>query len=111
MLPTSLAESVGSLLRAKVTTRASARPLPNRVGLVFEKVALQPVSLLGQSVDGTLPPLSFNLPRINAQQLLSQFTEDVGYFDVTYLDDEMLIIRQNAPGGLFALARVDDASP
>jgi len=37
--------------------------------------------------------------------------EDVGFFDVTFLDEELVVIRQNAPGGLFVLARVDDASP
>ena len=30
------------------------------------------------------------------------------YFDVTYLDDDLLIIKQNLPGGYFVLTKVDD---
>lgn len=93
----------GSLLRAKVQTRASKRTDPMRVGLDFESVKLSPVELLGQDV-GSLPPLGFDLPKLTG-------TDDVGFFDVTFLDDEMLIIRQNQPGGLFVLVKVDDTDP
>ena len=34
-----------------------------------------------------------------------------GYFDVEYLDDELLVIKQQAPGGLFALVKVDSCDP
>jgi len=107
LLPPSMA--MGSLVRAKVTTRASFRlNKPNRVGLVFEKVALQPVEILGQSVD--LPPLGFDLPQIAS--IVGMTGDDgPGYFDVTFLDEEMLIIRQNAPGGLFVLTKVPDNDP
>jgi len=40
--------------------------------------------------------------------------EDVdapGYFDVEYLDEELLIIRQQVPGGVFALVKVDSCEP
>ena len=94
----------GSLLRAKVQTRASKRTDPMRIGLDFESVKLSPVELLGQDV-GSLPPLGFDLPK------LSELQDDVGFFDVTFLDDEMLIIRQNQPGGLFVLAKVEDTDP
>lgn len=104
LLPPALLQS--SLLRAKVGTRASPRAnKPMRVGLDFEKVSLQPVELLGQSVDSVLPPFGFDLPK------LFELPDDVGYFDVTYLDSELLIIQQNAPGGLFVLARVDNIDP
>jgi hypothetical protein len=94
----------GSLLRAKVQTRASKRTDPMRIGLDFESVKLSPVELLGQDV-ASLPPLGFDLPK------LTELPDDVGFFDVTFLDDEMLIIRQNQPGGLFVLAKVDDTDP
>jgi hypothetical protein len=94
----------GSLLRATVQTRASKRSDPMRIGLDFESVKLSPVELLGQDV-GSLPPLGFNLPK------LMEMPDDVGFFDVTFLDDEMLIIRQNQPGGLFVLAKVEDTDP
>jgi hypothetical protein len=45
------------------------------------------------------------LPRISLPE------DGPGYFDTTYLDEEMLIIRQNAPGGLFVLAKVPDNDP
>jgi len=103
LFPTTMLPS--TLLRAKVTTRAcepdNAARHPNRVGLVFERVAVQPLQLLGQDVGG-LPPLAVDLPR-----LPDSWTAASGYFDVTYLDHELLVIRQNAPGGLFALLRVD----
>eukprot|EP00555_Chaetoceros_dichaeta_P007613 CAMPEP_0198253686 /NCGR_PEP_ID=MMETSP1447-20131203/4088_1 /TAXON_ID=420782 /ORGANISM="Chaetoceros dichaeta, Strain CCMP1751" /LENGTH=274 /DNA_ID=CAMNT_0043939463 /DNA_START=55 /DNA_END=879 /DNA_ORIENTATION=- len=103
LFPPNLAPS--SLLRAEVQTRSSPRAdYPMRVGLDFEAVSLKPVEFLGQDA-GFLPPLGFDLPRV------FELPDDVGYFDVTFLDDELVIIKQNAPGGLFVLARVDDASP
>lgn len=95
---------LGSVLRAKVTTRAYRRKEQvgdsNKIGLEFQKVALEPVELLGNDV-GFLPPLGFDLPK----------TPFEGYFDVSFLDEELLIIRQNAPGGLFVLAKVDNFDP
>lgn len=110
-----------SVLRAEVTTRASSRiSKPMRVGLIFESVKLVPVELLGNTaVADFLPPLSFDLPRLPDQLVQSLSSaiastggdSDVGFFDVTYLDDELLIIRQNAPGGLFVLTKVDSNDP
>jgi hypothetical protein len=78
-----------SLLRAKVQTRANMRQgKPNRVGLVFESVQVAPMQIFG-------------MPGTTDQ------ADSPGFFDVTYLDDNLLIIRQNAPGGLFALVKVD----
>ena len=113
-----------SLLRAEVATRASSRKGDtNRVGLVFEGLKLQPIELLGQRVDN-LPPLSIDLTW--QQKLFDQFaplipglggtdsdaddTDKPGYFDVDYLDDELLIIRQQG-GGIFALTKVDNYDP
>jgi len=94
-----------SLLRAKVKTKASSRVgSPMRVGLDFQAVSLNPEEFLGQSAR-SLPPLGFDLPN------LFELPDDVGYFDVSYLDDEMLIIRQNAPGGLFVLVESETAEP
>ena len=115
-----------SLLRAEVTTRASSRRgSANRVGLFFEGVKLQPIELLGQKVDN-LPPLSVDLTWQQGlidqvatfvpglENFSSEGKDDVdapGYFDVEYLDDELLIIRQQAPGGRFALVKVDNYDP
>jgi hypothetical protein len=33
----------------------------------------------------------------------------LGYFDVVYLDDDLLVIKQNQPGGMFISSRVRDA--
>lgn len=119
------------MLRAEVTTRASSRrDYPNRVGLVFEGIKLQPIELLGKKVTN-LPPLQvdFTWPRSLLEQLVSLVpgldnylglsdttggtnnANAQGYFDVMYLDDELLIIRQQAPGGLFALVKVDNCNP
>lgn len=115
-----------SLLRAEVTTRASSRRgSTNRVGLVFEGVKLQPIEFLGQKVDN-LPPLSVDLTWQQGlidqvatfvpglENFSSEGKDDVdapGYFDVEYLDDELLIIRQQAPGGRFVLVKVDNYDP
>jgi len=105
LLPPSLVPS--SLVRAKVKTRASSRPgYPNRVGLFFEAVNLQPVEFLGMDASN-LTPFAANLPKIPG----ADNDSGPGYFDVSYLDDELLIIRQNAPGGLFALVKVDNSDP
>lgn len=96
-----------SLLRAKVQTKASPRQnKPNRVGLLFEKVQVQPLQILGVDVN-MVPPLGFNLPKLPG----TDNGDSPGYFDVTYLDHELLVIRQNAPGGLFALVRVNSIDP
>ncbi|GAX10190.1 hypothetical protein FisN_3Lh385 [Fistulifera solaris] len=93
-----------TVLRANVQTRAAIRPEnSNRVGLVFEKVNLQPLQLFGQSID-VFPPLGLDLPKLPGT---TEASSGPGYFDVTYLDTDLLIIRQNAPGGLFALIKVD----
>uniref|UniRef100_A0A6S8UE30 Plastid lipid-associated protein/fibrillin conserved domain-containing protein n=1 Tax=Ditylum brightwellii TaxID=49249 RepID=A0A6S8UE30_9STRA len=99
-----------TLVRAEVTTRASLRSnMPMRVGLTFESVKLKPVEIFGFSTMNTLPPLSFDLPRIPIPGGDSESSP--GYFDVAYLDDEMLVIRQNAPGGYFALIKVPSYNP
>jgi hypothetical protein len=93
-------------LRALVTTQPNpnynkrdSSPNP-RIGLTFQRVELQPLEVFGW--DGrSLPPLSWNLPKLPG-------TDSTGYFDVTFLDEDLLIIRQNAPGGRFVLLRVDD---
>ena len=102
---TLVGDQLGSLLRAKVTTRAyrgkdDKAVNSNRIGLDFESVALEPVEFLGSDV-GFLPPLGFDLPR----------TPFEGFFEVTFLDDELLVVRQNAPGGIFVLAKVENFDP
>ncbi len=102
LFPPSIVPS--TLIRANVQTRAAIRPEnSNRVGLLFEKVNFQPLQLLGQSID-VFPPLGLDLPRLPGA---TDASSGPGYFDVTYLDADLLIIRQNAPGGIFALIKVD----
>jgi len=105
LLPPSLLPQ--SLIRAEVTTRASPRrDKLNRVGLEFEAVKLKPVEVLGFEA-GNLPSFAFGIPKIpGVDPEMSP-----GYFDVTFLDSEILIIRQNSPGGLFALVKVNCNDP
>jgi len=104
-----------SLLRAEVTTRASARSQisNNRMGLAFEAVRLQPVQLLGQTnVGDFLPPLSINFPTIPLDSIPGVDPDNSpGYFDITYVDDTLLIIQQNDPGGYFVLVKVPNCDP
>ena len=109
LLPTSFPPS---LIRAEVKTRASLRPQnSNRVGLNFEAVKLVPVEVLGMKPD-FLPPFSVNFPNIKLEDLPGVDPDNApGFFDVTYLDEDMLIIKQNAPGGYFVSIKVDDCDP
>lgn len=76
--------------RINVLTRAEPRS-EQRVGLTFERVEVQQPF--------NFPALGFNLPQI---------APDSGYFDIRYLDDSLLVIQQNQPGGLFAFSKSDD---
>lgn len=111
-----------SLLQAEVLTRGYSRNgKPDRVGLVFEGLKLQPVELLGQKVDG-LPPLSVDLtwpskvlapfvPGMMDDMEASRNDADaLGYFDIEYVDEELLVIKQQG-GGRFALVKVDSYDP
>jgi len=107
LLPPGIAPS---LLRLEVLTRTKSRGnFPLRVGLTFEEVKAQPVDVLGISVKDVLPPIGMSLPRLNFLGMNEQ--DSPGYFDVAYLDEELLIIKQNAPGGLFALVRAESDDP
>ena len=127
LLPVPLATRLESVLRLKVFTESSARS-DVRVGLRFMSVAVQPLSLLGQKL--TVPGLSASLPQKFLYELVdsavaafsgsssstpsaSSSTEEsinaLGYFDVVYLDDDLLVIKQNQPGGMFISSRVRDA--
>lgn len=129
LLPVSLAKSLESVLRLKVITESQARSA-TRVGLRFQAIKIQPLTLLGQDVENALPPLSASLPQKflyqAADSIAEMFTpgggsasgtdglnnalnESLGFFDVAYLDEDMLVIRQNQPGGLFISSRLADA--
>jgi hypothetical protein len=108
LLPPSLLP-ISSLLRANVKTRAYQRSnQPNRIGLEFRSVQLQPVQALGVDVLDRLPPLGIDLPSLPGVTTPSD--DGPGYFDVTFLDDELLIIRQQGDG-LFCLVKVDSIEP
>ena len=128
LFPSSLLSSLlnipppNTLIRAKVQTRACIpkQPAPNRIGLIFDSVSIQPVELFGINIGTTssLPPLSFDLPKLptfgsssTTSSSASSTPVATGYFDVTYLDDTLLIIQQNAPGGIFCLLRTDTIDP
>jgi hypothetical protein len=101
-----------SLIQAEAKTRASKRIVQsNRVGLDFEPVKLAPVQVLGIDAK-SLPLLNMNLPRINVSDLPGAGTgNSPGFFDVVYLDDNMLIIQQIALGGYFVSIKVPDCDP
>lgn len=111
LLPTSI--MAPSLFRAQVTTRAFEREdePDNRIGLRFESVKVRAVEVLGNRNIG-LPPLNVNFPQLDNLDVLNPKTGP-GYFDVKYLDGDLLIIEQNqeASGGVIALIKVDDAEP
>ena len=92
-----------STLRLKVNTRARARG-PRRLGLTFESLSLEAVELLGVDMSNLLPMLNLPLPRIPGSGGADSDTSPA-YFDVVYLDADLLVVEQNAPGGLFIAVR------
>ena len=111
LLPPSIIPN--SILRLNVQTRASktsGNANTNRIGLDFESVKIEPIEFLGQDVSKVLPPLGFGIPRITSGV--------TGYFDVSYLDKDLVIIKQTAlsssgvdGAGLFVLTKVDNTDP
>jgi hypothetical protein len=90
--------------RLQVQTKATRRG-PKRVGLLFESVEVQPLKNIFK--DSFLPfPLKVDLPTKYLEDFFKG-EESPGYFDVSYVDEDMLIIQQNAPGGCFVLVQVD----
>lgn len=119
-LPPSLAAPLATSSRIKVQTRA--RPRSNtRVGLTFEAAELAPLSILGQEAPDWLPSLRVPFPQLglDLQRQIFGVSDDVdprdadtnpSYFDVTYLDEDFLVIKQGSPGGMFAAVSVSDLS-
>ena len=53
-----------------------------------------------------LPPLSLPLPRVPGSDTAGADSDtSPAFFEVTYLDRDLLVILQNQPGGAFALVR------
>ena len=70
----------------------------------------EPRALLGVDVSKLLPAVGGPLPRLpGAIGTDPDIDRSPSFFDVAYVDDELLLIRQNSPGGVFALVRVDAA--
>ena len=91
--------------RLRVLTRARARSA-TRVGLTFEQVEIEPRALLGFDLSQLLPALSLPLPRLPGSNRAGADSDtSPAFFDVLYLDQEMLIIQQNEPGGVFVAVR------
>jgi hypothetical protein len=114
--PLVASSNLSSIIRANVETRSSSTlGRPMKIGLVFERVMVQPMELFGTPMMGILPPLAFDLPRLPSSLLGGDGGGDAaGYFDVTYVDSDILIIRQNAVagvGGLFVLTKVENTDP
>ena len=101
--------TLASALRLRVMTSAVARSA-DRVGLTFYAARAEPRALLGFDVSALLPALGGPLPRLPGNIGTRPDTlSSPSFFDVTYVDDELLCIRQNSPGGVFAAVRVDAA--
>ena len=94
-----------TVLRSEVTTRASIRT-DTRVGLEFKALGVAPIEVLGLDAK-FVPPLKLNFPK------LPDSFQEAGYFEILYLDEDLLVIEQGQGGsaaGVFAATRVDDIS-
>ena len=98
----------GSLLRLKVITKSFSKS-NNRVGLAFKSIQIIPKTLFNQKIK-----LPFQLGGTLPQSLLFPDKEDStssspGFFDVIYLDEDTLIIRQNNVNGYFISIKEKDS--
>jgi hypothetical protein len=106
------------LISTQVQTRARPRSA-TRVGLSFERVGAEQLAILGQEVPDWLPKPKVDLPQLglDVQRRIFSVGDDEdprdaasnpAFFDVMYLDDELLVIKQGSPGGMFAAVAVDE---
>ena len=117
-LPPDAASKLATTTRLRVQTRARPRSA-TRVGLSFERVGAEQLAILGQEVPDWLPRPAVDLPQIglDVQRRIFSVGDDEdprdaasnpAFFDVMYLDDELLVIKQGSPGGMFAAVAVDE---
>ena len=91
--------------RLRVGTRARARS-PTRVGLTFESVTVEQPDLFGLDATKLLPPLTLPLPLLPGSNAAGADSDaSPAFFEIAYLDAELLVVVQNQPGGAFALVR------
>jgi hypothetical protein len=110
ILPVPLQEDgrLTSTFRARVFTTAKARS-ENRVGLTFKKVAVGPSKFSNFDVS-KLPKFGIDFPQsTNVGAGDNAEDNDPGFFDILYLDDDCLVIKQNAPGGIFVNIRSSES--
>ncbi len=108
-LPSSI--NLGSTLRARVKTKSKARS-STRVGLSFVGVSLEPQSLLGFDIRFA-PPIGVDFPSLPSLGFGADSREDngdnsPGFYDIMYLDDNLLILSQNEPGGVFISTKLSE---
>ncbi len=117
-LPPDTASKLATTTRLRVQTRARPRSA-TRVGLSFERVGAEQLAVLGQAVPDWLPRPAVDLPQLglDVQRRIFNVGDDEdprdaasnpAFFDVMYLDGELLVIKQGSPGGMFAAVAVDD---
>ena len=117
-LPPDAASRLATTTRLRVQTRARPRSA-TRVGLSFERVGAEQLAVLGQAVPDWLPKPKVDLPQLglDVQRRIFNVGDDEdprdaasnpAFFDVQFLDEELLVIRQGSPGGMFAAVAVDD---
>ena len=117
-LPPDAASKLATTTRLRVQTRARPRSA-TRVGLSFESVGAEQLAILGQEVPDWLPKPKVDLPQLGLDVQRRIFNvgdeedprdaaSNPAFFDVMFLDDELLVIKQGSPGGLFAAVAVDE---
>ena len=99
-----------TLFRGKVKTKASAskKNNPLTVDVTFESVNVKAVEVLGRKIGSALPALAMNLPKLPGTPSDGNGSS-LRHLDIVYLDKNMLITKQNAPGGTNVFVKVDDA--
>lgn len=99
----------GSVLRLKVITKSFSKST-TRVGLDFKSLEVKPLTLFNIPIS-----LPFDIKATLPQSLLFPDKDGVstspGYFDVIYLDNDLLIIKQNNVDGYFVHSKRCELEP
>lgn len=93
-----LLDTLASSTRAYVYTSAYARS-NDRIGLTFKSVELKQMSLFGIDTTNFISLIKVDLPKLSLFGInQNDNVNSPGYFDILYLDKDLLIIKQNEPG-------------
>ena len=105
---------LSTLFRGKVTNKAQPKTRDDDSRMVldvtFESVNIKAVEVLGRKTGSALPAWAMNLPKLPGAPSNNNGRDfSTRQLEIVYLDNNMMITQQKAPGGTNVFVKVDDA--